>query len=403
MTADVRESERRLSPERSGTRTGSDAVWSAVASIPERLLLAFLVFCYVSAVAYVGGFFRPVVVAPVTLVLVALTWWFLPAGGGRTVWSAVGSLLALGVSGAWFLLNLPYLGERIRVGRDPDVYTLAALWLLNNRSPEIPVPPGSTEASGFYLVDGVLEPQGNHLVAAVSASAGWVFGENAVFWGNLACGAAALLALYVLGRRLVGPLWALVPVLALAVSLPMLEFSRAMYSEPLALTFTFLGASLLWDAWKSDRLPAYVAAGVAFGGVALARIDGTLPLIGVVGGLAVAAVVHPGPPGVSGAGRQRRCCSGVSRDCCSASPTCTSTAAGTSPTSARSSRCWAPRFSSRRCSPPRPSWCRHAATPRSPAWSRGPRWPAPLSAPWPSPSWPRAPGGTWHGGRSTCP
>src|SRR6185312_5287178 len=108
------------------------------------------------------------------------------------------------------------------------------------------------------LVDGSLQPQGNHLVAGVSAAVSWVFGENAVFWGNLACGAAALLALYVLGRRLIGPFWALVPVLALAVSLPMLEFSRATYSEPLAMTFTLLGATLLWGAWKSDRLTDYL-------------------------------------------------------------------------------------------------------------------------------------------------
>ena len=73
----------------------------------------------------------------------------------------------------------------------------------------------------------------------------------------------------------------------------MLEFSRAMYSEPLAMMFTLFGASLLWTAWKRDSLAGYLLAGAAFGGVALARIDGTLPLIGVVAGLALASLALP--------------------------------------------------------------------------------------------------------------
>jgi hypothetical protein len=294
MSTEVQAPELRRRPQRPRAGQVGEVVRSALASAPERLLLAFLVFCYVAAVAYVGGFFRPIIVFPATLVFVALTWRFLPVNGPRGARSAWGSALSMGVAGAWFLLNLPYLAERVHVGRDPDVYTLTALWLRNHSSLSIPVPRGSSESSGFYLVDGVLQPQGNHLVAGVSASVGWLFGQTAVFWGNLACGAAALLALYVLGRRLIGPIWSLVPMLALAVSLPMLEFSRAMYSEPLAMTFTLLGATLLWSAWKSDRLTEYVVAGAAFGGVALARIDGTLPLIGVIGGLALSAVVHPG-------------------------------------------------------------------------------------------------------------
>jgi hypothetical protein len=191
-------------------------------------------------------------------------------------------------------LNVPYLSERVIVNRDPDVYTLAALWMRTHSSIPIPVPLFSRGSPGFGFINSTLYPQGFHLVSAVSASAGWVFGQTAVFWGNIACGAAALLSLYVLGTRVLGALWALVPVLALAASLPMLEFSRALYSEPLAMTFTFLGATLLWDAWQRDRVTGYVLAGAAFGGVGLARIDGSLPLIGVMVGLTVAAYLHPG-------------------------------------------------------------------------------------------------------------
>jgi hypothetical protein len=261
---------------------------SAMAAAPERLLLAFLWFAYVAAGAYVSGFFRPAVVFPTTAIVVLLTWRLAPDDEARDWKTAVGSMIALAVAGAWFLLNLPYLAERVEVTRDPDLYTLTALWLFDHASPSIPML-GGTGSLGFPLTDGALRPQGNHLVSGVSATAGWVFGQEAIFWGNLACGAAALLALYVLARRVVGPFWGLVPVLALAGSLPMLHFSRALYSEPLAMTFTFLGASLVWGAWKRDSLPHYFLAGVAFGGVALARVDGTLPLLGVLVGLTLAA------------------------------------------------------------------------------------------------------------------
>jgi hypothetical protein len=272
------------------------ALVRALAAAPERLLLIFLWFGYICAAAYVSGFFRPAVVFPVTAVVVLLTWRLSRYDGPRDVRAAVGSAAGLVVAGAWFVTNLPYIAERVAVTRDPDLYTLTALWLVDHASPSIPMSAASEGSLGFPLVDGALRPQGNHLVAGVSATVGWVFGQEAVFWGNLLCGAAALLALYVLARRLVGPFWALVPMLALAGSMPMLEFSRALYSEPLAMTFTFLGTTLLWSAWKRDRALDYVLAGVSFGAVALARIDGTLPLIGVIAGLTVAAFLDPDRP-----------------------------------------------------------------------------------------------------------
>lgn len=263
--------------------------------------MALLWFSYVAAAAYTTGWFRPEIVLPAAAVVVVAMSWSYPGRSPRAadearpgLPAALGALFAVAVAVVWFLLNQPYVSERIRVDRDPDVYTLAALWLFDHASPMIPVPDLSGSGPGFGLIDGTLAPQGYHLVSGISAAVGWGFGEQAVFSGNLACGAAALLALYVLGRRLLGPLWALLPVLGLAGSLPMLEFSRALYSEPLAMTFTFLGTTLLWDAWKRDRVPGYLLAGAAFGGAGLARIDGTLPLLGVLVGVTVAAFIEPG-------------------------------------------------------------------------------------------------------------
>jgi hypothetical protein len=290
MTIDVEGAERSrpVSPPRPQQ---AGVVVRALADAPERLLLVFLWFCLVCAIAYVSGVFRPVVVFPAAAVVVALTWRLFPRTGLQDMRAAIGSVLSLAAAAVWFLVNLPYISERVQVTRDPDLYTLAALWLRKHSSPDIPVLGVSSGSLGFPVQGSALRPQGNHLVAGVSATAGWLFGQSAVFWGNLACGAAALVAVYVVARRQVGPLWALVPMVALAGSLPMLAFSRALYSEPLAMTFTFLGMSLLWSAWQSDRLAEYLLAGAALGGVALARIDGTLPLIGALAGLTVAALI----------------------------------------------------------------------------------------------------------------
>ncbi|UOY01180.1 glycosyltransferase family 39 protein [Blastococcus sp. PRF04-17] len=298
MTVEAPVAEEPRAPDRA--RSPRHGVLGVVATAPERLLMALLWFGYVAATAYVLGFFRPVVVVPAAVVVMVLTARFRPGPASREgddalrAWRpAAGSLLALAGVATWFLLNRPYPSERVRVDRDPDLYTLAALWLLDHPSPSVDGHRLISTGDGFELVPSTWGPQGLHLVSGVSAAVGWLFGEEAVLWGNVACGAAALLALYVLGRRLLGPFWALAPVLALGASLPMLEVSRALYSEPLAMTFAFLGTSLLWTAWKDDRVSGYLLAGAAFGGVGLARVDGTLPLIGVLVGVAVAAMLHP--------------------------------------------------------------------------------------------------------------
>ncbi len=296
MTVDVeapRETER--SPRSPTTTRFARAALGTLASAPDRLLLVSLCFAYVVAAASTIGVFRAVVVLPasaVVAVVVLATWRPFrdaPAPDGR---AALGAALALAAVVGWVAANLPYVAERVVVTRDPDIYTLTALWMVDHPSPSIPVPAPSLGSLGFPLQDGALRPQGNSLVSAVSATLGWLFGEDAVYAGGLLGGALALLALYVLARAVLGPLWGLVPMLAMAGSLPMLQFSRALYSEPLALTFTLLGAALLWRAWQRDSVPGYVGAGLGFGAVALARIDGSLPLIGVLTGLAVAALVR---------------------------------------------------------------------------------------------------------------
>jgi hypothetical protein len=265
-----------------------------VAALPDRLLLLLLWACVTVAVATVLGQHRPVVVVPLFLVVAAVTWRWRPAPVAPARHGAVAAAVALAFAVMWVVVQLPLTGERLIISRDPDVYTLTSLWLVDHPSPAVPIPEGTRGGLGFFEEDGALRPQGAHLVPALSAVFGWVAGTPGVLAANLVWGAFGLLALFTLGRRVVGPSWALVPPAALALSLPMLDFSRSMYSEPLSMALTLLGTALLLDAWRSGRARDFVLAGAALGAVALARIDGTLISIGVVAGLTLLAVSVPG-------------------------------------------------------------------------------------------------------------
>lgn len=274
-----------------GRHVRRDRGSAALCALPERLLLILLWVCVAVAGCTVAGQFRGYVVVPVAVVLVAATWRWRPAPGDRApgdVLATIGCLLLLAV---WVGVQLPLTAERLIVTRDPDVYTLTALWLVDHASPAIAVPDGSAGVLGFDLTGGALRPQGNHLVPALSATVGWVAGTAGVLSAGLLWGAAGLLALFALGRRVVGPRWALLAPAALALSLPLLETSRALYSEPLSMALTLLAGSLLVAAWRSGRSGDFLLCGVALGAVSLTRVDGALVTFGVVAGLTALAVL----------------------------------------------------------------------------------------------------------------
>ena len=120
----------------------------------------------------------------------------------------------------------------------------------------------------------------------VLAGAIWAGGANAALLAAPVLGAAALLTFGGLTARLVGPRWAPLAVLALAVSLPDQFTSRADYSEPLA-EILFLGGlclvidSLGRDREAGDRVLASIA-GLALGLTVLVRIDGASDILPVV-------------------------------------------------------------------------------------------------------------------------
>lgn len=277
-----------------------------LASVPDRLVVLLLCLAVASTAGTLTGQFRPEVVLPATAVLGALTWRLVPAAPGRAAPAAGGAVVAVALAAAWVVANAPYASRYLVVLRDPGFLTLRGLWLSEHADPNLPLSettryigalnPDITAVPAAYAeAEGLLHVQGATLLPALIGSVGWVAGAPGVLAGNLLIGAVALLAVYSLARRLVGPWWALLPVVVLGTSVPMTVFSRGAYTEPVAMAFVFGGLSLAWAALAGRRLLPHLLAGALVGAAALARIDGAAVVVGLVlgVGLATAAALAP--------------------------------------------------------------------------------------------------------------
>jgi hypothetical protein len=224
---------------------------------------------------------------------------------GRFRWTVAALLLAAG----FFAVNAGYATEDLYAQRDPATYVATGQWLTAHSSLPIDVqdevfraPTGAklyAYSAGFGEQPSdpahYVAAQGNHLLPVYLAVVGWFGGERALIGANALIGAAALLALFGLARRFTGDGFALAATAALAVSLPMIEFSRDAYTEPLALLLLFGGLSVLWRAVESGRPAEFALAGLTAGATAMSRIDGYLPLLAFAAvGFCYAARAVPG-------------------------------------------------------------------------------------------------------------
>lgn len=273
------------------------SVTAGVVGLPDRVVLLFLWTSLVVSFTVLTGEFRPVVVLPTLVVVVAVTWRLAPGRVPATRGHLAAGLVALAGAAAWLVVNLPYAARYVLVTRDPGFLTLEGFWLSEHAEAQIPVgsaldaaaavPGFSSDTGAYYPLDGVLHAQGAKLLPGLLGLGGWAAGDSGVLVANLAVGAVALLAVYGLARRVVGPWWALLPLATLAVSMPMTAFSRAAYTEPLTVALIFGGLTLSWSAFETRSWWRHTLAGVLIGATSLARIDGAATVIGFVAGLAV--------------------------------------------------------------------------------------------------------------------
>ena len=280
-----------------GTQPGS-SVGRALAAAPERLTLALVSLAVACGITVSLGAFRPVTTLPLAAVLTAVGWIFGPEGprDGR---SAMGGGIAVAGAGVWFVSNLPQAAEYLIVRRDPGFLTLSALWLTDHPSTDMPTG-GSVAAANqlsnvladapeaWNLHGDVIQPQGAKLLPALAAVGGWVNGMSGVLAANLVIGAVGLLATYVLARRMMGPIAALVPALGLALTVSHIWLSRAAYTEPITMVLLLAAITWAWQGVEERRVLPLIAAGVASGATCLARVDGPLFAMGVAMGVATA-------------------------------------------------------------------------------------------------------------------
>jgi hypothetical protein len=232
-------------------------------------------------------------------------------------WVGVG---VLAVVLGFFVLAFAPSASDVLVRRDPGSYSMSSYWLANHGTIHMPshatsfggTDPNLVLASqGFYKEASHIIPQFMTGAPVLMSVGGWIAGISGILHSNAFIGAFALLAFAGLTARLVGPAWAPLAVLTLALVQPQLNVMRSTYSEPSAQLLLLGGLVLLVDALAIGRLLAkrgaaatsvvvdetvrtrragLVVAGLVLGLVSVVRIDAIadlLPLVPFVGWLAL--------------------------------------------------------------------------------------------------------------------
>ncbi|MFC5754451.1 hypothetical protein [Actinomadura rugatobispora] len=239
-------------------------------------------------------------------------------------WPAWG-VLAVGLG--FLVLQVLMLAEQVIVRRDPASYVQFATWLADHGS--LPIPQ-SREAFGggdvalrygspaFYEVGDDLVPQFMAGLPLILSLGAWIGGTYGLLVMAPLLGACAVIAFGGLVARLVGPRWAPLAALLLALTTPMVFVSRSTFSELPAMVLLLGGLALLYDARRDEerRAPggggrrwgvspeagkAFLG-GLALGLILLVRIDGlrdVLPAV-VFAGLLVAWRRRTGLPMAAG-------------------------------------------------------------------------------------------------------
>jgi hypothetical protein len=214
------------------------------------------------------------------------------AGHARTPWWAVAGVLAVAVG--FGVDQLIYHSDFIIVMRDPASYMQFSYWIAHHGS--LPIPqdraafggahPGLTFASfAFYQVGGTVVPQFMAGLPMILAGGLWAGGLGLALAMAPLLGALGVLTFGGLAARLVGPRWAPLAALVLAISLPELFTSRSTYSEPLVQILFLGGLCLVIDSFAAGRIGSLLTAalgGLALGLTLLVRIDGVSDMLPVI-------------------------------------------------------------------------------------------------------------------------
>jgi hypothetical protein len=211
---------------------------------------------------------------------------------GPVSWWVTGGTLAVAVG--FGVLEVLMASEQVIVRRDPSSYVQFATWLVDHG--RLPIdeyrwafgggdPALEYGGPAFYEHEGSVTPQFMAGMPMVLALGGWIGGTGAMLAMAPVLGACAVLAFGGLTARLVGPRWAPLGALALALTLPMQWVARSTYSELPALVLLLGGLALAHDVRELEsgaaRIRAFLA-GLALGLILLVRIDAVRDLLPIV-------------------------------------------------------------------------------------------------------------------------
>lgn len=291
-------------PEPPAARDTAGLVFGRLTVTPALLALAWLLS---GLVFFCAGWFRPVPVTALAVILAVPLLWFglraVPALPGRTPWWPLAAVAV--IAAAFFAYQAWYHGQWVIMTRDPGSYFEFASWLAKNGSSRVPAGLGvfggthggavtfNTYGTYFNAASGTVILQFMAGFPMVLAGAMWAGGYPAALLTAPLLGALAVVTLSGLAARLIGARWAPLAALVTAVSLPMQYTSRVTYSEPLAEILFLGGLALVLDGVRRDRehqgpraaRGARLAAGLgglALGLAVLVRIDGLSDLLPVI-------------------------------------------------------------------------------------------------------------------------
>lgn len=196
---------------------------------------------------------------PVLAVLLALGLRDVPARASGSWWSVAG---VVAVAVGFLVLQIAMCSEQIVVRRDAASYVQFATWIADYGSLPIPQslwafgggdPALSFNSPAFYERGDVIVPQFLAGLPLILGLSGWIGGTEAMLLTAPVLGALAVLSFGGLVARLVGPRWAPVGALVLALTLPLQFVSRSTYSEPAALVLILGGLAMALDALDLGR------------------------------------------------------------------------------------------------------------------------------------------------------
>jgi hypothetical protein len=254
-----------------------------------------LTFGAVGLVLAVNGWYRPALAFPLGAIAFVIVMWLArdairtseaPSRAAHVV--AILAVCAVVAITAW---NAAHSSQHVIINRDGGSYLNTGRWIARDGSLEadIAVGPFARDPSLVFdsfavyeMPNGTVEFQFAHLLPAVLAEAHAIAGNRGLTHAPSVLGGIALLAFFVLAWRLFRqPLFALSAMLALALIIPQVSFTRDSYSElPLQLML-FTAAWLLTTPRVLSSWRVAAVAGLFIGILQAVRIDATVILLGV--------------------------------------------------------------------------------------------------------------------------